>query len=86
MRIKMAKKFNVEIETSTREGFNFRGAQEANFDREKCERVFQWRDIRGNVGRLPNYVWDAIKEAGFKPVYLGGTRFNYSVIGLVKNA
>ena len=82
----MAKQFNVETETSTKVEFNFRGAQDANFDREKCERVFEWRDVRGDVTRLPNYVWNAIKEAGFKPIYLGGTTFKYSVIGLVKNA
>lgn len=80
----MARIFNVETETSTKAEFIFRGAQEKNFDREKCERVFEWRDIRGDVTALPIYVWNAIKSAGYKPVYLGGTTFQYSVIGLVK--
>lgn len=81
----MAKKFNVETETATKTEFDFRGNQEASFDSEKCERVFKFRDVRGNVDRLPLYILNAIKSSGFRPVYLGGTTFQYSVIGLVKN-
>jgi hypothetical protein len=80
----MAKQFDVETETSIKSEFNFRGAQEENFNREKCDRVFQWRDVRGDVRNLPNYVCNAISGAGYRPVYLGGTTYKYSVIGLIK--
>lgn len=78
----MAKQFNIETETSVKADFSFRGAQEEKFEAEKCARVFEWRDVRGDVTRLPKYVLHAIKEAGFKPVHLGGTTYKYSVIGL----
>lgn len=77
------KTFNVEIETEMGNAFQFAGDQKKRFTEYKCERVFVWAYMAGNIRRLPKYVTSAILSAGYAPVYIGGTTYSHSVIGLI---
>lgn len=63
--------------------YEFTGRQEERARAHGVTRVFRFRFIAGDVRRLPAYVTNAISAAGYTPVYLGGTTYKYSVIGLV---
>lgn len=78
--------FNIETETKTVDQFNFSGQQKEKFDYNKCERVFRFRFINGNVRNLPKYILNSIEEAGYTAHYLGGTTYSHSVIGLAKKS
>lgn len=78
--------FNVNTDTTVVDEFVFRGQQAARAAATGATRAFEFRDIRGNVGALPKYITAAIAAAGYRPVYLGGTTYQYSVIGLVPAA
>lgn len=83
----MKSAFNIETQTTAATEWEFTKQQQRQREYAEsfqCERIFQWRDIRGNVNTLPQYVKVAILEAGYVPVFLGGTTFKYSVIGLTK--
>lgn len=77
------KTFNVENQTETVGEFNFAGAQKARFEKYKCERVFRFRYLAGDIRRLPKYVVSEIIGAGYFPVCIGGTALSHSVVGLV---
>jgi hypothetical protein len=74
--------FKVNADTVPATEFAFAGNQKSVADANHVVCVFKWRDLRGNVGALPKYVKNAIAEAGFVAVCLGGTTFSHSVIGL----
>jgi adenosylmethionine-8-amino-7-oxononanoate aminotransferase len=78
----MMRIFNVITDTVPAEEYKFAGNQKSAAAATKSIRVFQWRDLRGNVNRLPNYVKQAIHDAGYTAHSLGGTAFSHSVIGL----
>lgn len=78
----MSKQFNVETQTTAAADYAFVGNQAIRSQERNVERVFQWRDVRGNANRLPNYVLDAVRNAGYTAHCIGGTRFSHSVIGL----
>lgn len=75
-------RFNIATDTTAKGDFAFAGNQAEKAEYYGVERVFNFRDLRGCVGSLPKYVKSAIKDAGFEAVYLGGTTFSHSVIGL----
>lgn len=66
-------------------GFPFVGNQAERAETEGATHAFRWRYCAGDVNSLPLYVLTAIKGNGFRPVYLGGTTYSYSIIGLVPN-
>lgn len=76
------KQFNIETETVAVETYEFAGNQSKRAIKHNVTRVFRFRDIHGNVKALPNYIKNAIESAGFTAVYLGGTTYDHSVIGL----
>lgn len=76
------KAFSVEKETVEVSAFQFAGAQREKASANNVERVFRFRDINGNVAALPKYVRSAIADAGYVPVYLGGTTYSHSIIGM----
>lgn len=78
----MSKQFSVTAETVAVGDYEFAGEQAAKAERNAIVRVFRFRDIRGNVLSLPKYIRSAISDAGYEPVYLGGTTYSHSVIGL----
>lgn len=78
------KTFNIETETTPVTEFEFVGEQLVKATTNNCERAFSFRFLAGNVNALPKYIKSAIAEAGFRPVYLGGTTYKYSIIGLVR--
>jgi hypothetical protein len=76
------KQFNIETETTPVADFKFAGRQSEMAKLTNSVRVFTWRDVRGNVNLLPNYVINAIRAAGYEAHCLGGTTYSHSVIGL----
>lgn len=80
----MWKTFDVETKTVPISEFDFKGDQATKAEKYKAERAFRFRNIGGNLNSLPNYIKSAIKDAGYRPVNLGGTTNVYTVIGLVK--
>lgn len=78
------KTFNINTQTYTPDNFDFRGAQANRAAAVQAARVFEWRYIAGNVKNLPKYILNAIRENGYTAHHLGGTTFEYSVIGLAK--
>jgi hypothetical protein len=78
------KTFDINTETSLLAEFVFAGKQLDNFNVYNCERVFRWRYVAGNVNNLPKYILSAIDEYGYEAIHLGGTTYQYSVIGLRK--
>lgn len=82
----MSKTFSVTADTEAAADYAFAGEQASKAARYSVERVFRFRDIRGNVLNLPKYIRSAISDAGYEPVYLGGTTYSHSVIGLRQKA
>lgn len=78
----MAKAFNIAEQTATVSEYAFAGRQAERARELNVERVFTWRDVQGNVRRLPQYVLHAISAAGYEAHCLGGTTYSHSVIGL----
>ena len=78
------KTFNIEKQTCTRDEYQFSGSQEDAFVNANCERVFTTKSLMGNALNLPKYILLAIDEAGYTPHHLGGTTYQYSVVGLSK--
>jgi hypothetical protein len=80
------KVFSVEQDTVPVAQYQFpeRSRQAQRALEENVERVFRWRDIRGNVNLLPEYVKKALHAEGYVPVYLGGTTYSHAVIGLAQ--
>lgn len=76
--------FNIDTQTFPVDVFQFAGKQSEMAKYHNVERVFNWSDVRGNVGRLPKYIQTSIKNAGYQAVCIGGTTFSHSVIGLKK--
>lgn len=76
------KSFNIESQTTPAENFAFAGNQQSRAESVSAVRVFNWRDIHGNVNGLPKYVLAAIRAAGYTAHCLGGTTYSHSVIGL----
>ena len=76
------KTFDITTETESVDDFEFRGQQESVAIANDCVRVFRFRYLAGGVQNLPKYIITAIREAGYTPIYLGGTTYKYSVIGL----
>jgi hypothetical protein len=76
------REFDIECETRTVAEMSFTGNQECVSDANDCVRAFRFRFLGGNVNSLPKYIRSAIAQAGYTPVYLGGTTYKYSVVGL----
>jgi hypothetical protein len=74
--------FDVNKQTVPASDYVFAGNQKNVAEQNSVIRVFTFRCIRGNVSILPNYIKKSIENAGFEPVYLGGTTYSHSVIGL----
>lgn len=77
------KTFNAIASSTPVESFAFAGNQAEKAKQAGATRAFRSAFIQGDVKRLPKYMLTAIAAAGFRPVYLGGTTFKHSVIGLV---
>lgn len=78
----MNKTFTIATDTTPVTEFAFAGQQEERSKTAGCTRAFRFRFIQGRVELLPNYILNAIKAEGMEAVYLGGTTYKYSVIGL----
>ena len=80
----MKKTFDAIARSVPVSAFKFRGGQGAEAIRLNCERVFDAQYCAGNVKCLPKYMHAGAAAAGFKMVYLGGTTYQYSCIGLTR--
>jgi hypothetical protein len=78
------KSFDVETQTTPVSEYEFpkQSRQARRVSENNVVRLFRWRDVHGDVRLLPNYVKTAISNAGFEPVYVGGTTYSHAVIGL----
>lgn len=73
------KSFNIETQTTAVENFAFAGNQQSRAESVSAVRVFNWRDVRGNVNGLPKYVLAAIRAAGYTEHCLGGTTYSHEL-------
>jgi hypothetical protein len=74
--------FDIERQTRPVAAMSFSGHQGDVSAANDCVRAFRFRYLAGNVNSLPKYIKLAIAAAGYTPVYLGGTAYKYSVVGL----
>ena len=83
----MTRTFNITTETTLIAEWEFTSRQKekaARAEAQNVERIFKFRPIQ-KVSGLPKYVANAIENAGYTPVIIGGTTYSHTVIGLIKN-
>lgn len=78
-------KFDVLTETVLVADYNFpaNSKQKQRAIANGAERVFRYRDIQGKVKNISKFVVQALDEAGYTPIWLGGSPYDYALIGLV---